>query len=165
MARAWSENAGRSLDFLISEGAEIAPMEDPGGTAEYRLHALLPTPEMVGRDSPRGTDFTLSRMWQSFLRAGGDFRAGARAIALDQEGGAVAGVYVARHDGALELIPDQRGFDWGQSFMAVGLGVGAAIGAAARFSSNRSASQSRSSIGHVPPPLSVTALTDETRPM
>jgi thiamine pyrophosphate-dependent acetolactate synthase large subunit-like protein len=27
-------------------------------------------------------------------------------------------------------VPDQRGFDWGQSFMAVGLGVGAAIGAA-----------------------------------
>src|SRR5260370_472346 len=73
VARAWSENAGRSLDFLISEGAEIAPMEDPGGTAEFRLHALLPTPEMVGRDSPRGTDFTLSRLWQSFLRAGGDF--------------------------------------------------------------------------------------------
>jgi thiamine pyrophosphate-dependent acetolactate synthase large subunit-like protein len=30
----------------------------------------------------------------------------------------------------LMSAPDQRGFDWGQSFMSVGLGVGAAIGAA-----------------------------------
>jgi thiamine pyrophosphate-dependent acetolactate synthase large subunit-like protein len=30
----------------------------------------------------------------------------------------------------LMSVPDERGFDWGQSFMAVGLGIGAAIGAA-----------------------------------
>ena len=30
----------------------------------------------------------------------------------------------------LMRVPDQRGFDWGQSYMSVGLGIGAAIGAA-----------------------------------
>jgi fumarate reductase flavoprotein subunit len=107
VVRAWSDNAGRALDFLLSEGAEIQRFAE----MEFLHNALWPPqspdPEVLKSDRPwrgKGTDLLLTKMWQSFLREGGDHRPGTRAVELEVRDGRVGGVWVEKQGSPRELI-------------------------------------------------------------
>lgn len=107
VVRAWADNAGRSLDFLIGEGGEVQKFAE----MEFLHNALWPQqspdPEVLKSSRPwrgKGTDVLLTRMWRSFLQAGGEHRPGTRAVELEVRDGRVVGVWVEKQGSQRELI-------------------------------------------------------------
>jgi fumarate reductase flavoprotein subunit len=104
VARAWAENTGRAVDFLVSEGANIEAVGGP----QYMQTSLQGepgrTPDLYATWRDGGPDRTLNMLWRSFMRDGGMFYPGVRARELETQDGAVVGVRVEHPDGSRELI-------------------------------------------------------------
>jgi fumarate reductase flavoprotein subunit len=104
VARAWADNTGRAVDYLVSEGAVIEILGEP----QYMQTALQGVRDRTvdeyatWRDA--GPDTTLTRLWRSFLHDGGTFQPAVRARRLEMDNGRVAGVHVERPDGSSKLI-------------------------------------------------------------
>jgi fumarate reductase flavoprotein subunit len=104
VARAWAENTGRAVDFLVNEGALIESIGGPQymQTALQGVAERAPDPYAAWRDG--GPDRTLNILWRSFMREGGEFRPAVRARKLEMHDGRVAGVHVERPDGSSQLV-------------------------------------------------------------
>jgi fumarate reductase flavoprotein subunit len=107
-ARAWADNVRRALEFLIAEGGVF----EKAGAPEISWNRNGPPPlvveELLEREPKwkgAANDRLLTRMTESFVKAGGAWRPGTRAIALEKEGDAVVGIQVEpRGGGARETI-------------------------------------------------------------
>lgn len=102
VARAWADNALRAYGFLLDEGATFGVLN---ADEEAMQNVLMPhrLPLIGYHWEGRGPDLLLTRMYRSFVAAGGRFRRHCRAVELAVRDGAVAGVWV-EESGRRELI-------------------------------------------------------------
>ena len=102
VARAWADNAFRAYGFLLGEGASFGVLN---ADEEAMQNVLMPhrLPLIGYHWQGRGPDLLLTRMYRSFVDAGGAFRRSTRAVELAVGDGAVTGVWV-ESGGGRELI-------------------------------------------------------------
>ena len=107
VARAWSDNARRAIEFLDLEGAVFIQ----AGEDEMDANRLGPEPFVqydLARREPNwkgaAPDRLLNRMIASFVSAGGVLRDRTQAVALRSTNGRVTGVVVENEDGRREDI-------------------------------------------------------------
>jgi len=98
----WAENAGRALDWILSEGIEADTIL-PDSDQRYLLPFVPGTPGLRFFDRDRGPDRAMTLHATRFVEAGGTYLAQTRATELLTEGDAVVGVVAWGPKGRFEL--------------------------------------------------------------
>jgi fumarate reductase flavoprotein subunit len=98
VVRAWADTVRRAHGFLQEEGATFGVLNPD---EESMQNVLMPhRPAAIGQQwQERGPDLLLSRMYRSFVAAGGDHLPSHRATELLCEDGHVAGVWADAPEG------------------------------------------------------------------
>jgi fumarate reductase flavoprotein subunit len=102
VARAWADNVRRAYAFLGDEGATFGVLN---ADEEAMQNVLMPHRlPMIGYHwQGRGPDLLLTRMYRSFIAAGGAFRRRCRAVELATDAEGITGLWV-EGDSGRELI-------------------------------------------------------------